>query len=1111
MTTPAYFRNDGGTATQLGAAQYIGMACDPTRSVVVRACAGAGKTWLLTARLARLLLAGAEPQDILAITFTRKAAGEMRERLLELLQAWSGMGDAQLEQELHERGVQAPDAALVERARGLYPRMLAGGRLPAVQTFHSWFGQILRAAPLAFGVTPGFELIQQTDALRDEAFQQLYRRLRDDAELRTDFGALVQAFGRGGTQTILNAVFARRGEFALALQAGAVVGALDLEEPQSWAQWIDAHRPLLQQWCKAFDAGGVNAKKASAKLDVALNDADPEQSACALLGACFTADGEGPARSPRGLVTAAVAQALAAAGSTDAASEWAELCELVGAHRQAHRDFAAALHNLRALRLAQVLIEAYTALKAERGALDFDDLELRAFGLLKYSDHAARVQELLDLRWRHLLIDEFQDTNPVQWHALHAWLEGYAGDAQRPTVFIVGDDKQSIYRFRRADPQVFHAAAAFLREAFGAEDLSAQHTRRLSGEVCAAVNAVFRPAQAAGMDWVDHSYQNEAPGLVALLPRTPHRAEADEAGSAEAARHMRDTLTEPYRTPEQEKVDRDARGVAVALRSLIGSFQVPDSDAPGGRRAARAGDVLLLLRKRAGRMPQYLQALQDAGIAAVGSDSDSSLLDTLEAADLLALLRFLVSPGDNLSLAHALKSPVGGVDDATLCRIAMAVRAEQAPHWWVACRDWTGDEAGDAAVRRFATLAAGWMEALDRLPVHDALDRILAEGDLRARYVAAAPTALAATVVARLDAFLTLALEFEGGRFVTPAHLVLAVQRGLALAPMPEVAGGQADAVRVSTIHGAKGLEAPIVVIADADSSPNSRGAQILLDWPIEREAPRHFSILFDARRPHSQQAAVLAAEDAAQAREDWNLLYVAMTRARQVLLVSRIEPGRGDKSDGWGARLEAGGLDVWKPAEDHAQGRPSGEGRQAPPAIKADLPWAPIEASVAPDSRAERMGVALHRVLEHIDGSGKLPSAVADMPAQQLAVWLAVDAGVAAQARQIARQILLAPASRRFFDPATVRWARNEVDVALPAERGAGRALGRIDRLVELDDAVWVLDYKLAGAATLDVGRYQNVLLRYGAAVSEWRAGKPVRLALIAGDGSLIEVPDAA
>ncbi len=1102
MNAPAFYRIDSTGPQLLTAAQYTALACDPQRSVVVRACAGAGKTWLLTARLARLLLAGAEPQDILAITFTRKAAAEMRDRLQALLREWAGLDDASLRDALQQRGLASPDAETLARARGLYPRLLAGGRLPAVQTFHSWFAQVLRSAPLAFGVPPGFELLQDERALREQALDDFYRSVHAEGDLREDFAALVQRVGRKTAQDLLDAVFARRGEFALARKAGVVAQALPLDEPQSWLAFVAAHRPRLQTWCAGLAQGKVEAQKASDRVQRALDATDDAAAEQALAEWCFAQSGN--PRSPTRLLTGGAPQALHHAGIDDPESAWMDWCETVDAQRRDWNDHAAAIDNLRALRLAQVWIEHYEKRKAERGALDFDDLEQRAFDLLQNSDHAAQVQELLDLRWRHLLIDEFQDTNPVQWHALYAWLSAYAGDASQPTVFIVGDDKQSIYRFRRADPQVFDAAASFLRQGFAAVQLSAQHTRRLSAAVCEAVNAVFPAAVPDGMQWVAHSQDNPAPGLVALLPRTEH---VQAAADAAATRVMRDTLRQPYRTAEASKVDRDAATVAAALRELIGRFPVQDGQA---QRAARAGDVLLLLRKRQGRMAQYLQALQDAGIAAIGSDADASLLDTLEAADLIALLRFLLSPEDDLALAHALKSPIGGVDDATLTRISQVADPQRRLTWWQVCQRWGGDSAGDAAVVLFAKFAQGWMQALATLPVHDALDRIVAEGDLRARFVAAAPAALAATVVSRLDALLTLALEFDGGRFVTPRRWLLALQRRLQQAPLPALAD-TADAVRVSTIHGAKGLEAPIVVLADADNSGNGRGPQVLLDWPVEQPSPRHFSLLIDPKRPHRQQQTLVAAEQAAQTREDWNLLYVAMTRARQALLVSRIEPGNTPSAPTWGARLEQAGLpgDLGVELSKLAGAGGGAAGQPQPtPALPADLAWTPAPpAATEQASRAERLGVAVHQLLQQAE-SGALPAPLTELPAAALAGWLGVDAGAAAQAREVAQAVLASPAVARFFDPQQVRWARNEVDVALPAREGQPRSLGRIDRLVELDDALWVLDYKLATAAGLDTDRYADTLRRYGEAVSAWRPGKAVRLALISGDGRLIEVP---
>lgn len=1151
MSAPAYAAQLPGQdqAAPVTPETYVRLACDPAACVVVRACAGAGKTWLLVARLARCLLDGYAPQDVLAITFTRKAAAEMQQRLLELLQHWNQLDDRALADELARRGLPRADAALLQRARALYPTVLAGGTQATVSTFHGWFAQLLRAAPLRFGIPLHFELIENEKPWVQQAWRRLFDKLQAEPELRADYRALVARTGRSTAAQLMELVVQRRGEFMLAAQAGTLAQGLDAPEPESWPAWRTRNLAELRLWAQAWGAcGGAHAREALLHLQAALDASDAQQVGALLRKVMLTAQGE--PRSARNLATRAVQLEMLRLGlEGDPVGRWDTLASDCLGVVQAHDALDIETIHAWALRLGAELLGCYEQLKAERGLLDFSDLELHARTLLADADVSAWVQTRLDRRYRQVLIDEFQDTNPVQWQALQAWLSAYAGDAQRPSVFIVGDDKQSIYRFRRADPQVFEAAASFLRQGFGAVLLSAQHTRRLSLAVLDWVNAVF--AQASAMAFIAHTTESRVRGHTALLPAPATQGEATAAATQaqfmETAPRVRDTLTEPDVDAEIGKVEHDARRVAALLRELMQRPCV--EDAHGRLRPARPGDVLLLLRKRKDRMDLYLRALLAAGIPAAAGDSEASLLDTIEAQDLLALLSVLVSPGGNLDLAQVLKSPIGGLVDDDLLALARCAR-ETRQSWWQAAQTLAERDAAMPALRRFMTLAEGWMALLGSLPPHDLLDRIVAEGQLRQRYAQAVPATMRAQSLAQIDAFVHLALDMDGGRFLTPYAFVRKLKRGLARAPLPELHvgaypqahaaqqpspggdgdtwGGPAsphDVVRLSTIHGAKGLEANIVILADADSRPAANGPSVLLHWPAEQTHPLHFSLQLSSKRLHPAQRQLVQAELDAAEREDWNLLYVAMTRARQQLWVTSL-PMRGQAQ--WSQRLAVGAGATPAAVADAFPKLPDGAGQgaiepQAPatsPAMPIEIPWlgrpqtapaaSPANAPQA-DMRATRIGIALHALLQSASATARPDAVIEALDAPGVALQLGLDAGEAQAAIHAALRIVRSPQASMYFDAAHIRWARNEVEVAWNAQAGGEPGWGRIDRLVELDDAVWVLDYKLA-AGSLQTEHYAPILARYAQACASLRPGKRVRVALIAGDGSVLEwqVPEA-
>jgi hypothetical protein len=323
------------------------------------------------------------------------------------------------------------------------------------------------------------------------------------------------------------------------------------------------------------------------------------------------------------------------------------------------------LHRLaeqRALRLnrlglvvGQAYLDLYQALKAERGGLDFSDGELEAAKLLEDEDAAAAVLMKLDCRWKHLLLDEFQDTNPLQWRILRAWLEAYGLDGTRPTVFMVGDPKQSIYRFRRAEPRLFEAASKWLERRFAARRFPHNETRRCAPRVVAWVNALFEEREDYPGFARHVAHQTGLPGWCEA-----HAAPRDEREIPHIP--FRNPLLEPPPVAPHKRA-AEAAWVAARIRDVVDHLLIGD-----GAARARYADILVLYATRAD-LAVFENAFRQAGIPYLG-DRRGGLLDTLEARDLAALLTVLVTPLDDLALAHCLKSPMFAFTDADLSRLA---------------------------------------------------------------------------------------------------------------------------------------------------------------------------------------------------------------------------------------------------------------------------------------------------------------------------------------------------------------------------------------------------------------------------------------------------------
>ena len=1101
MINPAYQHN-GAPCTR---EQFYAIACDPRRSVVVEACAGAGKTWMLVSRILRALLEGGAPHEILAITFTKKAAGEMRERLLQWLDEFArprpadadkgrhaetpDEWNARLHAELIARGI-GPQAASDQREqlRNLYQSVLAHGRPVQIRTFHSWFAALLKTAPLAvlqaLGLPSSYELLEDDQDAVAELWRPFLRAVAADAGLAADYAALVQTLGRHNARQALAAALERRAEFALADAAGHVQDAVQrfdalyprmagVDQPTDWLLVRAAGRQMLQD--AARDLQALKAPTFAAKgaeLDTALRASDWDGVRVAL----FTDKGDG---TPRKFGKAHPASA------TEAQNE-------VEAVRAASQQHAAWQHQQRTARLARQLIARFAQLKRQRGWVDMSDIERAALVLLK--DHAlsAWVQERLDTRTRHLLIDEFQDTNPLQWQALHAWLAGYAGAGGgqgAPGVFIVGDPKQSIYRFRRADPAVFKAARDFVVQALGGERLATDHTRRNAPAVLAAVNAVLGAAQADGEfdGFRPHGTQSTEEGSVQALPLIA-RAPKAEPSDADDAPAWRDSLTQPRVEPDETLRQLECRQAARWIAARVAAGVKPEA-------------IMVLARKR-----EPLGVLQ-AELRALGVPSEQAEKQVLgeqpAVRDVLALVDALVSPGNDLALARALKSPLFGLGDDELTQLALAVRAAGEPRpSWLDVLQKTQLLAHDGQALHADLLQ--WRQALLSLPPHDALQALFSQRDVLARFAAAAPPPERGHVLAQLRALLAAALAVQGGRFLTAYQWLRALRRQHL--PVPRHAAP--EAVQLLTVHGAKGLEADEVLLLDSASGQRTRAEPaVLMNWPGQASAPDRFVFLAKGSQPAPGEQGLAATEATAQAREELNALYVAMTRARRRLVLSGFEPHQQPASSWW-QRIEPVAAALPEPpasAASAAAPAPMFEVLELPPAPEQSAQIAIDSEALSKPERSEatdasRTGEAMHWLLEH---AGDTPQGWRAERMAQAQRRFALAPAQATQAAAMARRI--------FTGEAAWAWSASEVLEAFDEVElvHQGQRL-RIDRLVRRragahgPEAWWVLDYKSAAQPERDPA-LQAQLAGYRAAIERLHPGQVVRVAFLSGEGTVV------
>jgi ATP-dependent helicase/nuclease subunit A len=991
MTTqkqnPAYAIN----GQPASAEAFYAIACDPRRSVAVEACAGAGKTWMLIERMVAALAEGVRPDEILAITFTKKAAGEMRDRLQK---------------------------RLAEPAMNpLKSQLLASGRSVQISTFHAWFAQLLRAAPLSvlkeLELALTYELLEDESVLLPELRHVFYALVLTDIGLRDDFAALIEELGRSKVDDGLVGLLAKRTEFELTDQQGL------MEDSVQDAQDKPANSAQLGLVAKRL--GTYKGKKqiaAATSLEIALEKQDWD----GILLSLLTAKNE-----PRSLESKDMQEAdrvMLAAAQDD-------LLDVLAARHQ-HTCW---LYQQRMTRVGRAWLTCFAELKRSRGLVDMADLERAATKLLSDPELSGAVQERLDQRLRHVMIDEFQDTNPLQWQAIHAWLGSYAGSGggqNRPSLFIVGDPKQSIYRFRRAEPRVFAAAQVFMQETFDAALLSCDHTRRNAAGVLDVVNSAMLNAQETNeyIGFRSHTTNSDVAGTALCLPMIA-RVKEEKNAPAAIDENWRDSLTTPREDAEESLKAREADQAARWI-------------------AANAnGQSVMVLSRTHEPLGLIQQALQRYGVHASKLEKND-LADIPAVQDMLGLLQFLVSPHSDLDLARALKSPLFAWTDAQL----MQLRKEQLVALPIK-KSWF--DLLDGQVKEQLTRWQAWIQ---QLPPHDALQAIYDDGDVLNKYLSAMPSAIKLSSHAALQALLSAALQTDGGRFLSAYGFVRAMRAKLQSIKAPAVsaagdASEGASSVQLLTVHGAKGLEADIVVLLASDPEPRKlQSMTTLIDWQPEDPRPKKFVFLLSESNPPRCVKTLLEADFKAREVEEINTLYVATTRAKQTLVVSASEAYAPNPKSVW-HRLQALCTPVDAEAGDgltdlHAAPAARIEPVEMLPRTLLTLPTITAVAITEESNLAARNGKALHRLLQWQSTDATALAAVA--VEFSLSNEDAQNVGKSAE-------LMLTGEAAWIWDASKIDWQANEYELV-----HEGRVL-RLDRLVKerATQMWWVIDFKSA------------------------------------------------
>jgi ATP-dependent helicase/nuclease subunit A len=891
-------------------------ASDPAAAVFVSANAGAGKTHVLAQRVIRLMLDGGpdgvDPGKILCITFTKAAAANMATRVYDRLKAWIALDDAALDDAIRDLGVTAIDAAKRRRARRLFAAALETPGGLKVQTIHAFCTRVLQQFPFEADVAAHFSVLE--DRTQKEMLERARMAVLLDAAAAPDepLGrALKVATAAAADMTlvkVVNEAIAERHKFAAwidgrecaLVQLSAVLGvSMNDDLAQIEKEVVEGSHLPLDHWAgvaAVFATGSAQDQGQAERLRTALaasGDLRIERYFDVFL---TTTD-----REPRA-ATKLITKGLATAEPELARRLAAEQERVVRLRARRNgvicRDRTAALATI-----AVEVIKRYTEEKERRGLLDYDDLIDRTHRLLTECD-PNWVHHKLDLGLDHVLIDEAQDTSEKQWDIVKRLVSefgagaGSGGDRPR-TVFAVGDEKQSIFSFQGAAPREYDAARRHFERRFEGSDVGwlfvrFDHSFRSGENVLGAVDAVFRaPAVYRSITSdpdgrpVHLALPGAAPGEVEIWPLI----EPDPAPDLTAWQAPFDDVSE---TSPQVRL---AARIAGTVRGFI------RDGAPVGRerRPMRYGDVLILVRQRGPLFGAVIRALKNAGVAVAGADR-LVLTEHIAIIDLMALADALLLPQDDLALAVALKSPLFGLDDDQLFELAHGRRGSLRKALAERARKDAGER--DAFAAADALLAACAERARHDSPFAF-FAWLLGPGLGRQKIFAR----LGYEAADALDEFLELAVTYED--YEAPSLQGFVAWLRSAATEVKRDMETTRDEVRVMTVHGAKGLEAPVVILADTTTPPRGAHSPTLIEIATPDAADGTPPCMVWAPRKDDDVEPVAKAREAVRdeyEHEHRRLLYVAMTRAAERLIVCGFR-GANKPDDGCWYNLICNGL----------------------------------------------------------------------------------------------------------------------------------------------------------------------------------------------------------
>ncbi|MEJ0062243.1 MAG: double-strand break repair helicase AddA [Alphaproteobacteria bacterium] len=1104
-------------------------ASDPDVSVWVSASAGSGKTKVLIDRFVRLLLAGNGPQHILCLTYTRAAAAEMAERVMRLLGDWTICGEEELVQALGALTGDTDEAAidrLIPRARRLFAAALDCPGGLRIKTFHAFAQEVLARFPIEAGIAPHFKLLEEGDAaaMRDASLEQVLANMPQDEMLHQAWRTLVGAFDSEAITDLLRHALHERGKLDAAMRRygnidglqQALRGQLRLPPEQTADDVLreacggeTAPLALLKRVIGLYrENGGKTALDMAARLEEWFGLPPQERAANFEVYCSFFFTDKGEIR--KKLLPGKLAE-----NHGDIQEALVIEAERIHVARQRLQSLRRIELTGAILTLGGALLAEYRRRKDRAAALDFDDVIDKTAALLHAPGKAEWVLWKLDGGIDHIMIDEAQDTSPAQWAIIKALTEeffaGKGAKDKKRTLFVVGDEKQSIYSFQHADPAMFQAMRYYFSQRAALREIALNVSFRSAPAILRAVDRVFSGQAAAGVsaEAVQHfAERQEASGHVELWPvlAAAKSGDDDEAWTPRTA----------YEFAEDSHVELAGR-----IAARIGEWKA---------QGVPPGDILILVRRRNELVWALVRALKERAIPVSGLDR-MKLLEQIGVRDLLAVMQFALAPEDDLNLACVLRGPLTGMDEATLESLCHGREGSL----WQALRAAAPE---NPKIQSYAAWLAECLGLADWITPYAFLARILqmpCPAALSGHMALAAR--LGADVLDPIDELLNRAQDFSHEHAPSLQNFLQRMRRDES--EIKRELGRGAGEVRIMTVHAAKGLEAPIVILPDSCAPPRTLDAA-KLQWDAETKLPYYIGGAQAERDDHAEE--LLARAHGAAMAEYRRLLYVALTRARDRLYIFGHRGKKASPGGNWhelirgalapdaaetpdaplvvmddpnaaaeedrqkiAAKIEAPPLPEWLRRAAPAESLPR---HLSPSRLGADDSAAASPARGAQGGAFAR-GRILHRLLQYLPA---MPEAARESAAER---FLDRQCGIIDPADRAAH---LAEVMRIIGDPAYAPlFAEGSyAEVPIAGMIDDATVSGQIDRLALAGDEIWIVDYKTNRPPPADESGipmpYRRQMAAYRTLVQQIYPGKKTRCFLLwTYQARIMEVPEDA